>query len=489
MDWLQRSALVLTAWVPVSAFLFRALGPRLGALVAVVGGEVFLPGFFPILRLATPGVPRGDVPEFWFEVDKYTCIGLGVLLGLLVSEGRALARARPHGLDLAMLAFVAYPLTGVAAGGPVVFWDALGGCLTRGLAWLPVYAAGRLYFGDAEGARRVAVAVVVVALANLPVCWWEEVFGPDYYVVGLLYGKPPIGHMVARLGGWRPEGFFAYGITLTNWMALGSVLAAWLWLNGSWRPRRGPSWWPPLVLALTTVWIRGLYSYGYLALGLAAAAVSRAWRVRWPVVAVVALVPLYVNLRYHGALDADRVANLDAVRRLGKDDSIGGRLRSEDAAVGVIYPDRMLLGTGRPYGHYQHVRPLIRTQAADGLWAHVVFEGGFLGLAVYFGALHLVPIAAALSWPPHRPDRWSACPAAWGLALFSALHMLDGLQNIMRLDPTVLIAGALVGGSVGRLRAAPGGNGAAARALARLAVLIGLLALPELVAALGGGRR
>ena len=50
--------------------------------------------------------------------------------------------------------------------------------------------------------------------------------------------------MVDRLGGWRPEGFLGNGLELAAWMALTTVMAAWLWLRGPGGPFGLPSW-PP----------------------------------------------------------------------------------------------------------------------------------------------------------------------------------------------------------------------------------------------------
>jgi len=71
---------------------------------------------------------------------------------------------------------------------------------------------------------------------------FEMVMGPRWYLAGLVYGIKYREAMVERLGGWRPEGFFMEGISLSLWMASAAVVAFWLGYGRLWKPRYGPAW-------------------------------------------------------------------------------------------------------------------------------------------------------------------------------------------------------------------------------------------------------
>ena len=107
------------------------------------------------------------------------------------------------------------------------------------------------------------------------------------------------------------------------------------------------------------------------------------------------------------------------------------------------------LGFGVHIWHSGVVRETI-THWPDGEWLILLWEGGLVGLALSVAALHLIPAGLALARPPDRPSRLDAGAPAWGLVLFSVLHLTDSLHNPSRLLPTALIAGALVGRALDR---------------------------------------
>ena len=429
-------AAILAGWIPAVAVLFRLLGPRRATLIAILGGYLFLPSLF--LEWPIPGAIGFGKPH---------AIGLGLVLGILCCDRSSLWRARPRWLDLPMVAFAISPLLGFLTGGRLAPWDVADTIFQRTTGWLVPYATGRLYFGDDEGARRIGVGVVVGALLMVPVCAFEAVLGPSWYLNGLFYGIPYREGMVARLGGWRPEGFLGNGIELATWMALGAVSASWLWGGGAWRPRRGPSWWPSLVLFLAAAACRGIYGYLTLGLGLAAALTTQALRTRWVLVALALLAPTYMTLRLGGLWDARSLPKLAGFT--GRAGSVGFRIEAEDAVMKPVLARHPALGFGVPIWHAGVVRETL-TRWPDGAWLSTLWEGGLLGLALSVGAMHLFPSGLALARPSSRPSRRDASSPAWGLVLFSILNMTDSLHNPSRLVPTALIAGALVGRALAR---------------------------------------
>ena len=433
---------VMLGWGLVAAWSFRALGPRRGTLTAVIVGNLVVP-------CLVFNVVDGSRLQFL----QPTAIGLAVALGILVGDPRAVLRIRPGWLDLPMLAYVAYPLSGLVTNGPSAAWDVGDIMLHRGLGTLLPYAAARRYLGDAEGARQVCVAIVVATLAFVPVVVYEAVVGPRWYLGRLLYGSTPNEAMADRLGGWRPEGFFLNGLTLASWMALAAVIASWLWLARGWRPARGPSWWPALVLILVSVGCRGIYGYITLGLGLATVAFTRASRTRWAIALLLLAAPVYIGLRVSGAWDARVLTRMGGLT--GRGSTVDFRLHAEDAIVARVLERHPIVGFGVQIWHFPNVHETMNYWP-DGQWLITLWSGGLAGLALHLGALTLIPAGLALALPLPRlkagRSLGDASVPILGLAVFAALCMLDGLHNNANFTPRGLVAGTLVGIAASRRR-------------------------------------
>ncbi len=465
--------IVLAAWVPVVVILFRAIGPRRAALIAVIGGLLFLPRISLVVR---------SIP-----FDKRTVTGLGLILAVALFGRRDLVRARPRWLDLPIVAFALAPLVGLVTGVPGSGADIFNLAIERMLGWVVPYAVGRLYFGDAEGARQVAVAIVLGGLAYIPLCVFEEIAGPGRYLSGWLYGTEYLAGMVDRLGGWRPEAFLTSGLEVASWMALATVTAAWLWLGAAWRVRGVPAWAPALALALTTLSCRGVYGYLTMTLGLATAFATRFLRTRAVLVALALLNLGYIGLRLSGTWDGAALARWASAT--GRAGTVTYRLDAEDQVIRKVVTRDLAFG----FGNYIWHGDLSRWP--DGLWLHHLWNGGLVGLVATMGALHLVPATLTILRPRGRPTRSEASSPSWGLAGWSLLLMADELHNTHYFFPLGLIAGSLVGPSPGSGGAATGharysigspatraGREPPGRRAFRLVVLACLLAIPELVA-------
>ena len=417
-------------WLPLVAIAFRALGPRRAAPLAVIAAFLALP------REASPLTLLG-----WVTIDKRTVSGVALLLGLLVSDPRALIRGRPRWLDLPMVAFLLLPLASLAANRFAEPLASIDQVWVYSMAWGVPYLLGRLYLGDREGPRRLCLAIVVGGLVYIPICLYEMVMGPDFYLLGRIYGVAPYLHMVERLGGWRPEGFLTNGIELATWMALSSTVAAWLWLRQGWEPGRAPAWAPPLALAAVTLACRGVFGYMNLMLGLATVGLSHLLKTRWIILALALVPPAYVAARVSGAWNGSTLVELAA--RAGKGPTVAYRLGAEDAYIKKVYEHGFVFGFGGvnsaifDWGAQRHLYP-------DGWWIHQLRSGGLVGLIAFYLAMFLVPAGAALATPAGRSGRASPGALAWGLALFVTLHSVDSLLNMSLLTPTPLVGGALV---------------------------------------------
>jgi hypothetical protein len=422
---------VFGAWLPVVAILFRVVGPRRASLIAVFAAFLFLPrDMYPPSKLF--GI---------FSINKRSVSGAALLLGLLVSDPKALIRGRPRLVDLPMIAFVLLPLASMVANRFEAYLISIDGVWSNFSEWAMPYLVGRLYFGDRTGPRDLMVAVVVGGIISIPICLFEMVMGPNYYLLGLVYGIKPHLNMVDRLGGWRPEGFMTNGIEMASWLALSATMAAWLWFRKGWNPGRFPSWSPALALSVVTVACRGVYGYLDLALGLVLTSLSHLLKTRYLIVALALVPTTYIAVRVSGAWDGSELTELAG--RAGKAGTVGYRLRAEDSYIKKVFDHGPIFGFGGvesgifdwfSQGHLW----------ADGWWIHQFRSGGLVGLTAFVLAIFVVPAALGLATPAGRSGRASPGALAWGLALFIILHFVDSLQNMAFLTPTPLIGGTLV---------------------------------------------
>ena len=442
------------AWIPLSAGLFRVIGPTRASAFAVVGGLLLL--------------PRGTALLGPFPFDKRTAVGLGLALGILLFDRASIARFRPRWVDLPMLAVCLVPLTGLISGPSGVGADVVDQICARLGSLLVPYAAGRIYFGVRDGPRRLAAAIVIGGLCYIPVCAYEEFAGPGRYLAGLIYGTAANEPMVRRLGGFRPEGFFEEGIELANFMAQAAVLSASLWAGRSWQFGRKLAWVPSLALLLTSLSCRGVYGYITLAVGMGVLGATRLFRTRLFLLLLLAVPLGYMASRVSGAWDGRLLDGL--AREAGREGTVAARLAAETDAIGRVMARDPAFGFGVYLWHLDGIG------IVDGLWVQLLLSGGLVGLVLYFTAVFLTPAALSLARPRSRPTAAEATSPTWGLAAFVLLGMFDTLHNSTVASTTALVAGCLVGGFLGRPAAARPGTIANAATNSDRPAISGILA-------------
>ena len=432
---------VMVAWVPAVILLFKTLGGRRTTVIAVFVGCLFLPR------------GRTSFPVFFEPIffEKKSLTGLGLLLGMLAFDRKAFSRFRPHWVDLLMVVFVLSPLISLAANpstvatsGPILalFWQYLAG-------WGICYIAGRLYLGDDDGPRLIARAFVLTSLLYIPICVYETILGPNWFLANVIYGTGTMLGAVYRLGGNRPEGFFSSGIELCTWMAMATVLTYWLVRGCGWRmPGRWGrvlGWVSFVALLLTTLACRGVYGYILLAVGLLTAEFTLAYRTRVFLVAL-ALIPIvYIGVRLSGAWEGKALVELGD-RATGRGGTVAYRLTVETLSIEKLSHHNLLLGFGGgdggvPDPNHKTSRLNLWT---DGWWLQTLVPMGLVGLIAHFGFFFYGSVALVLARPSPWSGRHGVTKESWGLALYLLLHALDSLHNAALLLPTMLVAGSFV---------------------------------------------
>jgi hypothetical protein len=451
MSWATHAALI--GWIPLVILLFATRPPRRALVAALVGGWLFL--------------PIAGYPLTGYQ-DKHMVLSAGLLAGVLAFAPARLAAFRPRLVDLPMALWCAWPVVSSVANG-LGAYEAAAAAFFNLVRWGIPWILGRTFLGDGDGIRRLAVGVVLGALAYVPLCLWEIRMSPQLH--RLVYGLHQHAfEQTVRAGGtFRPTVFMHHGLMVAFWMAAGSLLACGLWRRRVLRAIGGvPMAWIVAALVGTTILTK---SSGAVALLLAGAAVLLAGggaRSRALLLALALAAPMYMALRLTGGVSsaaivaaAARAASPARVR------SLQFRLANEEELAAKAL-QRPVIGWGR-YGRWIAYDEG-RAATPDGFWVIALGQFGVVGLAGITAATVLPVLRLAVLLRRRRAAAARAGPAV-ALGLVLALFAIDSLFNAM-INPVYFVAaGALATVDVRALvrRRAPPRAPPAASTLAALA--------------------
>jgi hypothetical protein len=421
-------SIAMFGWIPAVLLLFWCLPPRRAALAGFVLAWMFL----PIAEFKLHGVPP-------YSKTVATCGA--VLLAIAIFDARRLLTLRFQWADIPVTFFCLSPFASSLLNGLGVH-DGISAVFEQTVTWGVPYAVGRLYFEDLAHLRELAIAIVCGGLVYVPLCLAELAKRPFLNQVVYGFTQPHI-DPARRLGIVRPIVFMETTLMLAVWMAAASVLAVWLWRTRA-IPVRFRGWlvWLTPVLLVSTISLRAVNGWIFLALGLGLLAVHSYWRSAIPVLGVMAMILAYLLARTGGIWSGeDAIPMVGAVINSEKEKSIAFRLMNESGVLGKA-KDRPLFGWGRQAHIFRnrYGGPVIW----DSLWVIVFSQAGFAGLAALLATI-LVPVLLFIRRFPaklwQQPD---VAPAA-ALAIVLVLYMLDHLANAMLNPVFLLAAGGLSG--------------------------------------------
>lgn len=420
--------LALVAFLLLAFAAFGRLGPRRAVLWTLFGGWLFVPHF-------------DERATFLVLNSKAMFVPAIVLLASLVLDGGRWMRFRLRLLDLPIAVLCAAPFATALHNG-LGLYEAAAASFEASTVWGAPYLLGRAYLGGLRSSKDLAVAFVGAAIVYVPFCLWEIRMSPQLQYA--LYGfRSENFSTIVRFGGFRPTVFMQAGLAVALFMALGTLVAYWLWRTGAVRHLAGvPLGWLTLLLAATTILCKSTGALLLLAAGIALLEVARRLRGAALVLAVAAVPALYCAARISGwgaeAVVALARAHIDEHRAASLQFRVHNeRLLLERAMV------RPWLGWGR-FG-----RALVRDEngnslaITDSLWILVLGIGGLVALLALWAVLALPPVLLARTFPLRS---WAhprvAPPAALAVALL--LWTIDDLLNAMVTPIYPAIAGALV---------------------------------------------
>ncbi len=423
----------MTVLVPITLLLFMWLPPRRAVITAFMAGWLFLPS----ATFQLPGIP---------DYSKMMATCTGILLAAIVFDIETLLAYRPRWFDLPMLLWCLCPFCTNAAE-EIDVYDSFSWSVHQFITWGLPYFIGRCYFKDAESVRELAIGFVISGIVYIPICLFEIKMSP--VLSKWLYGFDS-GFSGRRLGGWRPQGLLASGLTLGMWMTTASLLAIWMRFTGS-LPTIGRHKARPLVAALviTTVLCKSTGALALLMMGLGCLFAIR--YVRKSAVIFLLCLPAiaYPIIRAGGTWDGSQaVALAKSIVGPERAQSLQFRLKNEN-----LLSKRALMRPWWGWGRFGKAR--VKNEfgkdisTTDGLWIIVLGTSGIVGL-VLLTSIYLVPVIW-FWWRTRAPDWFdpSFSPIA-GFAVVLTLYSIDNILNAM-LNPVIPVCmGAVLCASLKR---------------------------------------
>ncbi len=417
----------LAAFLPFVAACFSLLAPRRAVLTAILCGSMFLPHFDA--RLSFLGL-----------YTKAMFVPAVVFLGSLAFDARRWLTFRPRAADLPVLVLCLGRFMS-ALSNDLGLKEAVAATLEASLEWGTPYFLGRAYLGSPRALKEFADAVVVAALAYVPFCLWEIRMSPQLHRA--VYGFQWFSFdQVMRFGGYRPTVFMQHGLAVSMFMAVGTLVAFWLWRTKA-RERllRVRFGWAVAALALTTILCRSTGALILLAAGAATLEATRHLRTSALVLALALIPAAYCTARLSGWEAPGVVAFVR--ERLGEDraGSFHARIANETLMVKRAHM-KPWLGWGRFGGSFAFTEDG-RLATPDSLWIITLGFSGIVGI-VALGALLALPALSLLrTIPPHYWPHPRLAPVA-APAIVLLLWAIDDLLNHMMSPIFPSMAGALL---------------------------------------------
>jgi hypothetical protein len=435
----------MAGWYPLCFVLFMLLPAPRAVAAGLVTGFLLLPNVVYDL----PGMPN---------YDKGLAIVLGVGVSAFLCDFRRIAAFRPRKVDLPLVLLCGAPFVSAVVNGNGAY-QGVSNAFDFVVRWAMPWFLGRLYFGEVEAQKHLLRAVIAGALVYVPFALWEIKMSPqlhlEFYGVMLRSFK----HARRAFGLWRPNVFVSHGLAYALFNSLAALGAYWLWRTGALRRLWGfPLGFLVVTLVGLTLLVQSSYAILLLLLGIVVLELGARRRMALPLIALIAIPPLYVTVRQGLRWDGEElVAAAESVFGKRRAVSLNVRVEAEK-----FLADRIVQ---RPWFGYDDFKEFTGNKGreaekeqggsavlVDSRW---ILYLGLYGVFVLVGLWGMQLVAPWLLWRVLAPEHWShaAMAAATVLGVASLLITLDGLMNAFEIQAFTAGAGGvahMLGTSEGR---------------------------------------
>ncbi len=415
--------IALFGWMFVVLLLFSVMPPRRAVLVSIIGAWLFL----PVASISFVGLP---------DLTKISVTNVAVLIGMILVDSGRILRFRPRWVDLPIVVWCTVPMV-ASLSNELGFYDGASAVLEQLVTWGIPYFIGRLYFDSFEALRDLAVALVIGGLIYVPLCAYEVRMSPQLHKI--VYGFHPHQFIQSiRWGGYRPVVFMQHGLMVGMWMTCTTLVAWWLWLNGTRRRLFNvPLSVLLIIMVITTVLCKSTGALILLFLGMALLYATKVSRSPIPLFVAVALAPAYVAVRAQNLWTGEQLVQMASAVSEERAHSLEFRFENE-AMVAEKAREKPWFGWGR-WGRWRVFDEFGNDiTTSDGMWIIALGSSGRVGLAAMLTMI-LLPVLLMIRRIPVR--RWASpevAPAS-ALAVILVIYGLDMMVNAM-LNPVFMLA-------------------------------------------------
>lgn len=414
--------IAMFGWPVVVLVLFTVLPPRRAVIVGMLGAWLFL----PIAGYPLPGLP---------DITKMSITCASVFVGAFLVDAQRFGRLRWSWVDLAMLVWLLAPLPSAVSAGYGAY-EGVSGVLNQVVSWGMPYLIGRLYFGDAEGLRELAVGIFIGGLVYVPFVLFEARMSPQLHTWVYGFHQHEF-YQTKREGGWRPTVFMQHGLGVAMFMGTAAVCGLWLWKAGRTKAISGvPVWMFALGLFVVAALCRSSYALMLMLTATAALFASRGLNTRAILAVLLAIPGLYIAARTVGGWDAGLLKSAAATIGEARMYSLETRLNSEDMMWRWVQSS-LVFGKCR-IAELMYSRHINGKFIPDGLWLIALGKYGMVGLIGMMGVL-LLPVAVYLKRTKARVLMSPAMAGATVLMTVLVMYAMDNLLNAL-LNPIYLLA-------------------------------------------------
>ncbi len=427
--------------MPLSLGCFFVMRPQRAALIAVLGGDMFLP---ELVNFKFPLLPQFDKHNL-----PYLCVFIGCMLR---RPSRVLRSTNERWFVVfSLLLVTGAMLTGLTNQDPVIrrYLTPLSGLTAKDGLYIGAlnftrvslpFFLGCLLFRTAKDFRDLLVGVTVAAVLYTPLALFEVRMSPQLHL--WLYGYFQHSFdQTKRWGGFRPMVFMSHGLSLARFFMV-AIFASFA-LGRAKRvvmgmPARLVGW----GLVVTLILGKSTGAIMFVAAGLPLLLWAKSKTQMRIAFLLASFVFLYPMLRAWDLLPTDAI--LETSRSLvGADrtESLEFRFRNENILLERAR-QRFLFGWGMAARNFVFDR-WGKPAVADGYWVIQLGIIGVVGFVTSFGTL-LIPIFLArrrLRFIPVEADRNLIA----GVALTLSVVAVDWIPNGLWAPYPYLLAGALTG--------------------------------------------
>ena len=320
-------------------------------------------------------------------------------------------------------------------------YDGLSESLNRSLMWGVPYLMGRLYLSSLAALRELAVAILLGAAIYAPLCLWEIRMSPtlsaDFFGIQTYGGIA----FAADLGKWgsRPVVFLQHPLALGLFLTGATLCGFGLIWSRSLKSIFGvPTSWLTGAVLVITLLAKNLGAIALLLVGIVSLFLLTRTRVRWPLLLLMLVAPIYVIARSTGSWSGAQITELAGAIHDSKAQSYAFRVANENILI-----EKALQHPYLGWGGWNRSRVFDPESGADvsitdGLWVIALGCNGFVGLVSVFLALQF-PAYFALR---RLGRRWTTQPRlalALAFIVLLTLYAIDCLPNSF-VQPGFLLA-------------------------------------------------